>query len=98
MPELVARPILEDFQHYVRELEAERGFSEQDVVQKCLMLGEEVGELFKVVRKHTRIKTDPNSSVGEAGEEDPLYQPLQSPSSSQTSQLPHDTGVLQPLH
>ena len=64
MPELVARPILEDFQHYVRELEAERGFSEQDVVQKCLMLGEEVGELFKVVRKHTRIKTDPNSSVG----------------------------------
>jgi len=69
MPELVAQPTLKDFQQYVIALEEERGFSGQDVVQKCLMLGEEVGELFKVVRKHTKIKTDPNSSVGEAGEE-----------------------------
>jgi len=69
MLELGAQPTLADFQRYVVELEDERGFSEQDVVQKCLMLGEEVGELFKVVRKHTKIKVDPNSSVGEAGEE-----------------------------
>ena len=69
MPELGAHPTLADFQKYAAELEDERGFSEQDVVQKCLMLGEEVGELFKVVRKHTKIKVDPNSSIGEAGEE-----------------------------
>ena len=25
---------------------------------KCLMLGEEVGELFKAVRKHAQIKVD----------------------------------------
>ena len=69
MPELKAQPTLADFQKYAAELEDERGFSGQDIVQKCLMLGEEVGELFKVVRKHTNIKVDPNSSIGEAGEE-----------------------------
>ncbi|MFT5366284.1 MAG: NTP pyrophosphatase (non-canonical NTP hydrolase) [Candidatus Latescibacterota bacterium] len=69
MPDLSANPTLKDFQKYAQELENERGFSDQDVLQKCLMLGEEVGELFKVVRKRTNIKIDPNSKVGEAGEE-----------------------------
>lgn len=69
MPNLGTNPTLQDFQKYAQELENERGFADQDVLQKCLMLGEEVGELFKVVRKHTHIKIDPNSSVGEAGEE-----------------------------
>lgn len=58
MPELLERPVLADFQRYVAELEVERGFEGQDVVQKCLMLGEEVGELFKAVRKHAQIKVD----------------------------------------
>jgi NTP pyrophosphatase (non-canonical NTP hydrolase) len=69
MPHLKTNPTLKDFQIYAQELEDERGFADQDVLQKCLMLGEEVGELFKVVRKHTNIKIDPNSQVGEAGEE-----------------------------
>jgi len=69
MPHLAQNPTLKDFQKYAQELENERGFDHQDVLQKCLMLGEEVGELFKVVRKHTNIKIDPNSPVGEAGEE-----------------------------
>lgn len=69
MPTLTTNPTLTDFQKYVQELEDERGFADQDIIQKCLMLGEEVGELFKSVRKHTQIKTDPNSSIGEAGEE-----------------------------
>jgi NTP pyrophosphatase (non-canonical NTP hydrolase) len=60
---------LADFQRYVAELEAERGFEGQDVVQKCLMLGEEVGELFKAVRKHAQIKVDRNSEIGSADEE-----------------------------
>lgn len=69
MPHLKANPTLKDFQIYAQTLEDERGFTDQDVLQKCLMLGEEVGELFKVVRKHTNIKMDPTSKVGEAGEE-----------------------------
>jgi len=41
---------LDDLQRYVAEMEKERGFSHRDVVQQCLLLGEEVGELFKAVR------------------------------------------------
>ena len=40
-----------ELQSYVATLERERGFAEQSVVQKCLLLGEELGELFKAVRK-----------------------------------------------
>jgi NTP pyrophosphatase (non-canonical NTP hydrolase) len=39
-------------QQYVAQLEIERGFADQSAIQKCLLLGEEVGELFKAVRKH----------------------------------------------
>jgi NTP pyrophosphatase (non-canonical NTP hydrolase) len=42
---------LKDIQDYVAEMDVERGFDSNTVVQKCLMLGEEVGELFKSVRK-----------------------------------------------
>jgi NTP pyrophosphatase (non-canonical NTP hydrolase) len=42
----------------------ERGFNDQSKIQKCLMLGEEVGELFKAVRKAENIKIDRNSDVG----------------------------------
>lgn len=45
---------LNDLQCYVAEMEEERGFSHCDVVQRCLQLGEEVGELFKAVRKHKK--------------------------------------------
>ena len=43
---------LDNLQRYVAEMEEERGFSNRDVVQQCLLLGEEVGELCKAVRKH----------------------------------------------
>lgn len=65
MPELPQNAGLAELQTYVRELEAERGFDEQTVLEKCLMLGEEVGELFKAIRKHEGIKTDPRSAVGD---------------------------------
>jgi NTP pyrophosphatase (non-canonical NTP hydrolase) len=70
MPNLKNNPSLFDFQNYVLELEKERGFSEESVIQKCLILGEEVGELFKAVRKDDKeMKVDNNSSFGEIGDE-----------------------------
>ncbi len=51
MPRLNLNPTLADFQHYVSELEVERNFANQDVRDKCILLGEEVGELFKAIRK-----------------------------------------------
>jgi len=58
---LKQNPTFADFQKYVQQLEEERGFSEQGVLQKCLMLGEEIGELFKAIRKKEKIKIDHNS-------------------------------------
>ena len=47
MPELNKNPLLKDYQAYVAALETERGFCSQSAKDKCLLLGEEVGELFK---------------------------------------------------
>lgn len=57
------------FQEYVAETEKERGFDKETALEKCLLLGEEVGELFKAVRRHAGIKTDPSSDVHEIGNE-----------------------------
>lgn len=62
-------PTLKDLQEYVIQLEKDRGFYEQTVLQKCLMLGEEVGELFKAIRKQQNIKIDNNSKFGSIDEE-----------------------------
>ena len=69
MPTLKKNPTLNDFQNYVVELEKERGFDHQSVVEKCLLLGEEIGELFKAVRKKQQIKIDNNSKFTSVGEE-----------------------------
>lgn len=68
MPEL-STATLSNLQKYVRELEHERGFIDQSVIQKCLLLGEEVGELFKAIRKTEKISTDKNSQTHIVGEE-----------------------------
>jgi NTP pyrophosphatase (non-canonical NTP hydrolase) len=69
MPELNKNPTLKHFQQYVTELENERGFSHQTIIDKCLLLGEEVGELFKAVRKSEGLAVDTNSSFTEIGDE-----------------------------
>ncbi len=50
-------------------MEIERGFDHQTVIEKCLLLGEEVGELFKAVRKSEKIKIDSNSQKHEVSNE-----------------------------
>ena len=56
-------PTLKDFQEYVNQLEKERGFIKQNVLQKCLLLGEEIGELFKAIRKMEAISIDRQNST-----------------------------------
>lgn len=68
MPEL-SKASLKNLQVYVNELEHERGFIDQTVLEKCLLLGEEVGELFKAIRKSENISTDKNSTIFHVGEE-----------------------------
>ncbi|MBI5004643.1 MAG: pyrophosphohydrolase [Candidatus Lloydbacteria bacterium] len=61
MLNLKGKPTLKDIQEYVKELEKERGFSDDPTIQKCLLLGEEIGELFKAIRKSEKMKIDKNS-------------------------------------
>lgn len=69
MPKLEQNPSLSDFQKYVTELEYERGFIKQTTIDKCLLLGEEVGELYKAVRKSEGLSVDANSTFTEIGDE-----------------------------
>lgn len=66
---LKEKPTLKDYQEYVNMLEVQRGFIDQDVIVKCLLLGEEIGELFKAIRKSKNIKIDVNANVGTVKEE-----------------------------
>ena len=71
MGELVLKynPTLRDFQEYVIQLELQRGFDNQTALEKCLLLGEEMGELFKAVRKSMKLKMDINANVSSVKEE-----------------------------
>ncbi|WP_462189174.1 MazG nucleotide pyrophosphohydrolase domain-containing protein [Frankia sp. CcWB2] len=60
---------LTEFQQYVAAMEKERGFSERSVTEQALLLGEEVGELFKAVRKSENLSTATGSVVGSVDEE-----------------------------
>lgn len=69
MPQLAPRPNLADLQTYVSQLEEERGFTDNTIQQSCLLLGEEIGELFKAIRKQQKMKLDSTSKVGSVDEE-----------------------------
>ncbi len=69
MPTLKNQPQLADFQRYVSALEEERDFATQTTIDKCLLLGEEVGELFKAVRKSEGLLVDKNSDFSEIADE-----------------------------
>ena len=69
MNELPESAPLSLIQAYVHNMEVERGFSDQSTRDKCLLLGEEVGELFKAIRNSEGIAIDPESDVGEIADE-----------------------------
>lgn len=69
MPQLSSQPDLKTLQQYVANMERERGFTNSTVQEQCLFLGEEVGELFKAIRKQQKLKIDQKSVVGSVDEE-----------------------------
>jgi NTP pyrophosphatase (non-canonical NTP hydrolase) len=46
---------MKDYQHYIHELEALHGWLKVDLVHNCFLMGEEVGELFKAVRRYNKL-------------------------------------------
>jgi NTP pyrophosphatase (non-canonical NTP hydrolase) len=60
---------LSGIQRYVAAMEAERGFTAATVPEQALLLGEEVGELFKAIRKSHNLATADGSVIGTVEEE-----------------------------
>lgn len=54
-----------DFQRYIHDLEAMHGWLTVDLVHNCFLMGEEVGELFKAVRKHLKYWEESPEGAGE---------------------------------
>jgi NTP pyrophosphatase (non-canonical NTP hydrolase) len=50
-------------------MEDERGLNRQDLSAQCLKLGEEVGELFRAVRKLQGQPQDPDGRVSDVADE-----------------------------
>ncbi|MBC7471705.1 MAG: pyrophosphohydrolase [candidate division SR1 bacterium] len=69
MPDLKSNPTLSNYQNYISEMIIERGFTENSILQNSLMLGEEVGELFKAIRKAEKMWIDSNSDIHNIEEE-----------------------------
>lgn len=47
-------PKIQDFQEYIKQLKIERGFPADDKVLECMLMAEEVGELFSAIRKNMK--------------------------------------------
>ncbi len=51
---LKENPSIQDFQQYVRDLKIARGFSTTDKAYECMLMAEEMGELFSAIRKNMK--------------------------------------------
>ncbi|PRW63106.1 MazG nucleotide pyrophosphohydrolase domain-containing protein [Actinopolyspora mortivallis] len=60
---------LAEIQRYVAEMETERGFADSPVLEQCLKLGEEYGELCKAVRKSSGLPIEAGSTTSDVGDE-----------------------------
>jgi NTP pyrophosphatase (non-canonical NTP hydrolase) len=60
---------LPGIQDYVAKMETERGLDKQDLPSQCLKLGEEVGELYRAVRKLQGHPQDPEGRIADVGDE-----------------------------
>ena len=57
---------MREYQRYIYQLESMHGWLGVDLINNCFLMGEEVGELFKAIRKHQRffVEDDPNAEQG----------------------------------
>jgi len=70
-PILPPNATMADYQKYVHGLEGYHGWLDVDLIHNCFLMGEEVGELFKAIRRHLKYYERPDSgdSVGDVAEE-----------------------------
>src|SRR5690242_15548805 len=63
--ELPRNASMKELQKYVHDLEEMHGWLDVDLVHTCFLMGEEVGELFKAVRRCVKL-FDESSGQAEA--------------------------------
>ncbi|MFY0579507.1 MazG nucleotide pyrophosphohydrolase domain-containing protein [Cystobacter fuscus] len=56
---------MKDYQRYIHELETLHGWLKVDLVHNCFLMGEEVGELFKAVRRYNKYYDEGKSTPTE---------------------------------
>jgi NTP pyrophosphatase (non-canonical NTP hydrolase) len=56
---------MREYQRYVHALEAMHGWLDVDLVHNCFLMGEEVGELFKAVRKVLKLYEQSSAAPSE---------------------------------
>lgn len=66
MIELPEGAPMREYQRYVHALEAMHGWLDVDLVHNCFLMGEEVGELFKAVRRARRMFEEGGAPTGDA--------------------------------
>ena len=69
MSQLDDKITLKHLQKFVARFEREMGFDEQTAMAKCLLLGEEVGELFKAVRQRSGLGMSVGTDAPDVAEE-----------------------------
>lgn len=67
LPQIVLPPgaSLGEYQRYIHELEALHGWLDNDLVHNCFLMGEEMGELFKAVRRQLRYYDEDPAAAGQ---------------------------------
>ncbi len=65
---LPPNPTLADLQRYIHDLEALHGWLDVDLIHNCFLMGEEIGELFKAVRKYERYFDQSEEKPGDEAE------------------------------
>jgi NTP pyrophosphatase (non-canonical NTP hydrolase) len=63
--QLARKASMQEYQRYIYQLEALHQWLDVDLVHNCFLMGEEVGELFKAIRKHQRFFVEEHSEAEE---------------------------------
>ena len=71
---LPAGASMRDYQRYIHLLEEQKGWLSVDLIHNCFLMGEEVGELFKAVRRQRGYFEERRAEVAEGGAEDGAVQ------------------------
>jgi NTP pyrophosphatase (non-canonical NTP hydrolase) len=66
---LKGNPVLTDYQDYIKKMVVERGFDQESIPEKFMLLLEECGEMAKAARKTQKIHTDQSSKQFELAHE-----------------------------